>query len=292
MINLRHEIKQGIVQVNLDKHRWYEVEQDNGSFNYYPSVTSILDEYPKGYGFKKYLMNLADEAEGKQILNEAGDRGSKVHWGIEQLLNKQELHFIDIPFGFNDSFTAEDWKYILSFINWYEDYKPITLSIEQNIIEPYLEYGGTVDYECIIDGVHCNEPYRNENILIDWKTSSQIHDSYKIQLTAYAYAWPRPIDRIKIVKLGHPYKRGYQIWECKYDEAIETYLPLFKACKTIFDFNHKDDVPRFMECPERLILEEKDAKKRHETENISRSEGKDKDGEKIGKGLPPVAGLL
>ena len=46
IVNLRHEIKPGIVQVNLDKHRWYEVEQEDGSFNYYPSVTSILDEYP------------------------------------------------------------------------------------------------------------------------------------------------------------------------------------------------------------------------------------------------------
>ena len=272
-VNLKHELKPGIIQINLDKERWYKVEnEDTGFVDYYPSVTWILEYYPKGIGFKKYLMNLADEAQGKAILEAAGDRGSKVHWGIEQLLRRETLHFTDIPFGYTEQFNANEWKYILTFMNWYDKYKPITIGIEDNIIEPNIGFGGTADYICRINDLV---------YLVDWKTSAHIYDTHKIQAAAYAHGYPSPIDKVMIVKLGHPYKDGYQIWEEDFDNLKE-YYELFKATYKIWEHENKNIVPRFMECPEELtLLEDENAEERYESENIGGSEGENKDREKI-----------
>jgi len=284
IVNLKHEVKPGIVQVNLDERRWYREELEDGSFNYYPSVTWILDYYPKGIGFKKWLMGLADEAEGNRALREGGDRGSKVHWGVEQLLSRKTLHFSDVPYGYDEPFNANEWSYILTFINWYEDYKPTVLGIEETIIERNNGYGGTIDLDCII------EDDKPETVLVDWKTSSQIYDTHKIQLTAYAKAYPKAIDRIMIVKLGHSYKRGYQIWDMDYNEAVETYFPLFLAAKRIWEYENKNVVPKFMECPETLtLIGGDDVEERHETENSDRPTGEDQNGEEIREGVSSVA---
>ena len=92
---------------------------------------------------------------------------------------------------------------------------------------------------------------------IDWKSGRSIYDSAKAQISAYHRAdvindeYP---NRIGIVKLGHPYKNGYQFWkdgDDKYSEGdIEHYFNLFKAAKVFFD--HENPKPE----PKQILIEE------------------------------------
>src|SRR3990167_2015655 len=63
-------------------------------FEYIPSVTWIAGHYPKGVQFYKWLAeNGWDESQA--IKNAAGDKGSKVHAAIEDILDGKELKMND-----------------------------------------------------------------------------------------------------------------------------------------------------------------------------------------------------
>ena len=83
--------KSGIVQVTTVDERWYARPSQDPvtklpTYQYVPSVTWICDYYPKGIAFWKWLANKGwDEAQA--IKEAAGDRGTKVHQAIVDLLD-------------------------------------------------------------------------------------------------------------------------------------------------------------------------------------------------------------
>jgi len=264
---IREDLGNGIVRINLDELRYYEIE---GKF--YPSVTWILDEgFPKGFGYKKWLASLPDWETGQQIFYKAGERGTKVHWGIQQLLSGLPVSIEDIPYGYSDSFTHEEWKYLLSFMNWYEDYKPLIFGIEKIVWSETHNYAGTADLICKIDINKDGEPL---DFLLDWKTSGAIYDTHKLQVAAYGIA--AGIRNVGVIRLGTRHKKGYEFWH----GVIEDYFEAFKNAKGIFDYHNPDPSPRFVDVPDKLILSElqlevtKDAKE-HKDEDKFRLTSED-----------------
>jgi ribulose-5-phosphate 4-epimerase/fuculose-1-phosphate aldolase len=49
---------------------------------FYPSVTHVLDVYPKGYAFYEWLKSVGNNQD--QILQKASDEGTKIHNAIEK----------------------------------------------------------------------------------------------------------------------------------------------------------------------------------------------------------------
>ncbi|HEY4756410.1 MAG TPA: hypothetical protein VIH28_10170 [Ignavibacteriaceae bacterium] len=271
MNKIREDLGNGIVRINLDELRYYQINE-----KFYPSVTWILDVgFPKGYGFKKWLAALPDWETGQQILYKAGDRGSKVHWGIQQLLSGLPISINDIPYGYSDSFTHEEWTYLLSFMNWYEDWKPLIFSIEETVWSDEFGYAGTADLICKIDINKDGKPLR---FLLDWKTSGAIYDNHKLQVAAYAEA--RDIENIGIIRLGTKHKKGYEFWHCEDDIEINNYFHTFYAAYTIFKYQNPDPHPRFVDVPDKLVLSElqlevtKDAQE-HQNKDKLRLTGQD-----------------
>jgi hypothetical protein len=86
--------ERGIVQITTFDERWYARPTEDPitklpRFEFVPSVTWIADHYPKGVGFYKWLANKGwDEAEA--IKSAAGDKGSKVHLAIADLIRGLE----------------------------------------------------------------------------------------------------------------------------------------------------------------------------------------------------------
>lgn len=73
--------EKGITQITSLDERWYEKDG-----KYFPSLTWICSFWPKGVQFYKWLAEKGwDEAEA--LKKAAGDKGSKVHHAIEDLLN-------------------------------------------------------------------------------------------------------------------------------------------------------------------------------------------------------------
>lgn len=233
---IRKEMTGGIIQINLDENRYYEIAPGE----YVPSITTILNAYPKGYGFNKWLASLTSYEESQKILHKAGDRGSHVHNAIETLLSGEELNYTDHPYGSNKPFTPEEWKFVLSFMNWFEKTKPIVKSIEETVYGQ--GWAGTVDLVCKID---------NKPVIVDWKTSSAIHESHKCQIAAYATA--HGIDEARIIRLGSRHKCGYEEKILSADD-IKKYYALFENVRAIWKHENPNPHPRFLEVPEKLSL--------------------------------------
>ena len=75
-----------INQITFLDERYY---QDGESDNYYPSVNTVLDVYPKGYGFQQWLKDLGSNSD--EVLRRAGEQGTNVHNAIQSFLDGQEV---------------------------------------------------------------------------------------------------------------------------------------------------------------------------------------------------------
>jgi hypothetical protein len=140
--------------------------------NYIPSVTSILDAYPKDAGFYKWLKDVGNDADS--IRDEAGRRGSVVHELTEKYDAGEEVTFLSND-G-NPRFKMMEWNMFEKYVEFSTTYNPTILTMEMHMISDNLGFAGTIDRTVNLNGL---------DMLIDIKTSNQIYPSYWLQLAAY-----------------------------------------------------------------------------------------------------------
>ena len=209
------ESKINIVRKEIDDSHYYFV---NGEF--YPGVTSIIEEAaPTSFGLKSFFLNNTPES-ADEISKVSLALGSKMHDAYEKLLNEVELNLI------NDYKTTKEKKHILSFAQWFEDFKPTEIQTEQTVASLKYRYAGTLDCLCKRDG---------ETWLIDFKTSAGIYWNYEIQVAAYKQAVLETlgvkVDKIGILRTGTKHKCGYEFKEIirdfsDFETVYKTYLSL------------------------------------------------------------------
>jgi hypothetical protein len=238
-------------QINFLDERFYTI--DNETF--FPSVTTVLEVYPKGFGFNNWLKDLGHNAD--EVLRKAGEQGSKVHDAVDQIIQGRELIWADENVA---RYTLDEWMMILRFVEFWETHKPILIANEFNIISINYRLGGTIDLVCEIDGVRW---------LIDVKTSNAIHTSHEMQMAAYAMMFNEknpemPIERtgilwLKALTRGADAKgkslqgKGWQLKEFPrhYTESFE----LFKHVRAIWDEENPNYKPKNMTYPDRIKLD-------------------------------------
>ncbi len=240
----QRKIKDNIVQITTTDERWYQIGD-----KFVPSVTWITGFYPKGIQFFKWLANHGwDEAES--IKQSAGDKGSKVHKAIEDLLQGKEVG-IDSKYpnnttGQDEELTVEEYECLLSFANWFEATKPKVISCELTTYNEQHGYAGTVDFICEING----EPY-----IIDFKTSQNIWPEHELQLSAYKHALLErktiTDSNVKLAILQLGYRRNKQIYKFT---PIEDKFNLFLAAKAIWKNEASNQQPAQKDYPIKIIL--------------------------------------
>lgn len=149
--------------------RWYYSE--NGVP--VPSVTTILDAYPKGPEYFMWLKKMGEESD--TIRDEAGRRGSKVHDMTEKYDNGLEVTLIDGDNG-DINISLYEWAMFERYVEFSTRFPHENIAIEMNVVSELLGYAGTLDRIIKLNG---------KRILIDIKTSNAIYDSYWLQLAAY-----------------------------------------------------------------------------------------------------------
>ncbi len=238
--------EKGILQITTIGERWYafpDTNPENGlpTYKYVPSVTWICEHYPKGIAYFKWLANKGwDEAEALKIA--AGDKGSKVHLAIANLINggtvKINEKIISRESGVEEELTLEEYGCIISFVDWAKKVKPKFLKNEFVVINKEENYAGTVDLLCEIEG---------KKYLVDLKTSQYIWPSHELQLSAYFNAFPidEQIDlELAILQLG------YRMNKNKYKfTVIEEKWEEFKAAKIIWANETKGIEPKQKDYP-------------------------------------------
>lgn len=242
-----------IQQITLLDERYY---QSPDTQLYYPSVNTILDVYPKGYGYIQWLKDLGSNSE--EVLKRAGDQGTKIHNAIQQLLTKKEVKWITEN-SEQENYTLEEWQMLLKFVEFYKEAKPQTLAVEQSLVDDELGYGGTLDYVCKIN---------NEVWYIDWKSGNSIYKTNKIQASAYKELWNKK-NNLKIERIGCLHlkaqtrgadKTGKQIqgegWKLEEVEDQEHLFKLFKHTQVIWKEENPNPKPKNLIYPDRLTLKE------------------------------------
>jgi hypothetical protein len=239
MKKIIREIKeQGIVQITIADERWYQ----KGEL-FVPSVTWITGHYPKGIAFYKWLADKSwDEAEA--IKAAAGDKGSKVHNAIMDLIAGKKIDmdskYLNPSSGETEELTLEEYECLMSFAEWFNANKPKVLHNEVVVFNEKEGYAGTVDLICKIG---------KEYWLIDFKTSQNVWPEYELQVSAYKHALKNKKIKLAILQLG--YRRNKSSY--KFTE-IEDKFDLFLAAKQIWANECANVEPKKKDYPSSLLL--------------------------------------
>lgn len=241
-----------IIRITCLDERWYSKPGKNKEtglpeFTFYPSSTWIAGMYPKGIGFYKWL---ADKGwnEAQAIKEAAGNKGSKVHQATELLEKAGELPietvFINADTGMAETLSTEELECVFSFSKWHSETKPQILANEMTVFGD--GYAGTLDRIYRIQG---------QIFIVDLKTSQQIWEEYKLQVSSYSNA---EIDYLKlgitkeewanrkmaILQIGYRLnKNGYKFTE------IEDKFELFKMAKAIWANENANARPKQKDYP-------------------------------------------
>jgi len=157
---------------------------------YYPSVTRVLDALPKGEHFYTWMKDVGHNAS--IIAGRAADEGTNVHDALEGIMQGIPASLVDAD-G-KENYNETEWKCIMRGHQFLERYSPKPEYIEVRLASDLYKTGGTADLVAWI-------PKLKQYWLIDWKTSNNISESYKVQLAIYAAMLEEKL-RIRIHNAG------------------------------------------------------------------------------------------
>lgn len=255
--------KRGIIQITTTDERWYVKSSVNEStklpeYRFVPSVTFITHSYPKGLGYMKWLANKGwDEAEAIKTLK--GNKGSKVHQAVDNILKGIEVRF-DSKFmnrdsGYEEELTQQEADAILSFLAWKteteKEYEIETIANEVTLFSEKHGYAGTIDWLYKLTYKTTKEV---SYWLIDFKTSPDVYTEHIIQVSAYKQTvvngentfegLPAGVDlKLAILNLGHRNKCGY-----KFTKVADKF-DLFLSTKEIWAYEHGTEKPSQKDYP-------------------------------------------
>jgi hypothetical protein len=230
------EYAEGDKQVNVLDSRFYRREG-----NYYPSVTSVLNYFPKNQFFHSWLKDVGHNSD--IIAAKAAGEGTQVHTAVDAFLNGEEITWID-EYG-NAKYNLDVWRMILKFADFWNTHKPELIATEYHLFSDEHKYAGTADLVVrLFDNIW----------LLDLKTSNSLHTSYDLQLAAYATAWNETHDE-KVTHTGilwvkantRSEGKGDKIqgkgWELKVVNDIEKNFTMFKNIYEIYTLENPNFKP-------------------------------------------------
>jgi hypothetical protein len=236
------EISDDYQQVTMPDSRYY---RRNGK--YYPSVTHVLNAYPKGKYFEDWLKKVGYSAEW--IVKKAAEEGTLVHEMIEDWLNGKEIKFL-YDDG-NPRMPIHVWQMFLRFVDFWETYNPTLIEAEVHLFSDEIQVAGTCDLVCEIeiDG-------KMERWIIDFKTSNHLQTTYDLQSAVYAQCYEecygKKIDRIGVLwlksksrgedKSGKRLKgKNWEVYESP--RTQEQNIEIFTHVKALFDIENPKPKP-------------------------------------------------
>jgi len=237
-------------QITLPDSRYYQ----RSTNVFYPSVTTILGYFPKGAFFETWLKDSGHNAD--YIMRRAGDEGTQVHSAAEDILKGKEVRWIE-PDG-HVNYNTHVWRMILSFYDFWSTYKPTLLLSEEFMYSDEHKYSGTLDLLVQLNG---------KKWIIDIKTSTAIHTSHYLQMSAYVKAYEerylQKIDNVGILWLKSPKKgadkTGKRIqgsgWELKEsDKSIDDYFKMFLHTYETYKMMHPEQEIEMLTLPNSIKL--------------------------------------
>lgn len=210
----------------------------------YPSVTQIIGILDKPFLYRWYGMNGWSACE--KVLKEKQELGIKFHSDIENYINWSYKSVGPEPDWDENVQAVIDWADVVEFSPEY---------LEQHVISHIYKYGGTFD---------CLGEINNKPVLVDWKLTGQLSETYVLQLAGYyqaakenglkfsearvvrPYQLEKPALKNEVRQTANGYKYSFKdsnifIEERRY-ESLEKYFDAFLNCRKIWDFLNKKGI--------------------------------------------------
>lgn len=194
--------------------RYYKILAGDGTFEYFPSVTTILEVVNKPY-LGRWRGEVGNETADKKM-NDAARRGSAVHHAAAVLARggrvdwvntdldrdeEKEKLYATLMYHYGKDFfvircNQETWLQVVRFVQWWDAVQPKLIMNEQNLFSMDLRIAGTLDFlveikggEYMING--SKKVALTDGIYImDLKTGNQVDDNYFMQISAYTAMLP------------------------------------------------------------------------------------------------------
>ena len=232
--------------IDLEKNRIDFIDSRfylHANGNFYPSVTTILDAYPKTYAFYEWLKKAGEDAD--EIRDEAGRKGSEVHQLCEDY--DAGLQCSMLSEYFKPKYKQIEWAMFERYVEFREKFKYELVANELHYISPVFGFAGTLDRVFRVDG---------KLILVDIKTGNAIHNHFWLQQAAYKAMWDEvneeKISAIKILWLNAKTRTegtakavqgiGWQLKEAEY--GTEHYWGVFQSVFKLWQEENRSIKPK------------------------------------------------
>lgn len=256
-----------------DDHYYYIFNEKNKTGTFMAGVTSVLGEAaPVEFGLREYWKMNTKEA-GEEFFNATGERGSKLHAAVDDLINDIELNLKE------DYQTAYEKKALLAWHRWFRIFKPTDIWSEFIVASEKYMIAGTVDIKCMATAINAAlalnpdrylsidpitgeitqkiskrhkttvlqadvkegkiaNPQKQERWIIDNKFASGIRYSHKKQIQAY-YELDRESfgDETAADRIGIILPTAKNKWGFKFVEVEKNFTPFLHIYETYKDLH-------------------------------------------------------
>ena len=244
----KYFIKEDIKRIDVMDERWYEI-QEGEKKHFLPGVTTYLEAFPKGYGFRNWLKATGFNSE--IIFERAGIFGSQFHNLIERTQHGEKVKFVE------HETEIKLWE---RYLRWCEFWKELNQK-EKVVYDPtlieYMVYdlehrcAGTVDFMATVG---------SRNIIMDWKSGNWVEDEAEMQISAYWDMTEKLFDiEIQEAWLVHipetkPNKKGYRIKVVTPDKK-EVNVSDFRHVQAVWHRANPNAKPKFLQYPMEVDLD-------------------------------------
>ena len=226
---MKYHINLADSQITFFDRRFY-VKKD-GSF--VPSVTTILDAYPKSKGLLEWIAREGLNAEKKK--KDAGNDGAIVHDLTEDYDNYKDVDLLDA--NNQPMYTPQQWDLFETYVDFRIQHPHLrVIANEQRIIDD--RWGGT------IDRIFRNSR-DNKNWMIDIKTSNSIHTNYWLQLAAYAHTYEKQTSNdIAFIGILHLKGKGKKLKLVDWKEKGQALFAIFEKVYDLWKLENPRPAPK------------------------------------------------
>jgi hypothetical protein len=174
------KVRDDLLQITSLDERFYKVgdEEKGEEVTYFPSVTWVLDYFPKDKFFTNWLKANGEDADN--IRDAAADRGNVIHNAITHIERGNELRVDTLLNGKEGArqMTGEEIEAVFSYLAWKRESGMQTVLADETVVSRELGVAGTLDLF-----MEDEEAYW----LIDVKTGKTVVPSYHSQVAVYKH---------------------------------------------------------------------------------------------------------
>lgn len=201
-----------LYQFNSDGHRYYYRFDEEGTPEFFPSVTTLLKQVmPTSPALIDWMISNGKEgaAEKRDL---AASYGTFMHIQFESLLINRRFDFdavaavlLDyikqrgIPGKMFSEWLPKIRKDVLAFAQFVRDYEVQPLAIEIGLVHPSHRYAGCIDLPCMLTDKKTGERFP---AIVDFKSGRKgFYEEHELQLALYRHMWnvnfpDVPVERI------------------------------------------------------------------------------------------------